>query len=942
MEAQIIEQLGFSDMQDRERRIAVAHFKTFQWIFAPRHLARDKPWSNMVEWLEGAKSIYWMTGKAGSGKSTLMKYICLDSRTRKHLTRWAGSGRHIIARFYFWNSGGPFQMSKEGMLRSILSDALTQVPSLTAAVFPARWQRFRLLGGDVNSWTLSELISAFELLLQQASNKLKICLFIDGLDEFDGDHSDLNDIIRAAVQHPCIKACLASRPWPVFEDAFSTHPSLMLQHLTYSDIVAYSEEKLRSHPGFLALQRQEPYYASRLIESIAVQSDGVFLWVSLVVRSLMTGLSNSDRISDLQRRLEELPSDLEDLYQKMFDSIEPFYVSRAYQLLSLARGGQGSLTALAMSFADEEDATLATKREVTPIEDDEKLNRYESIKRRLNGCCKGFLEIPYLECSGEDMVDDIPAQDEPVVGVTDGIESTARNPPDPVGMASLCLTGSMDPSFPDESSHEDLKYRSDRERQEYAPWVDSHENYVAHEGARHNLPAVFLRNQEPAPVSESLGRIRGLTDRARMAVETEHDAVETEHDAEESREDPIVENITSISTHPADSKVAYLHRTARDFLQSPHVVQATSRGCPRDFSLHLALLRGNLLVLKTTPTLAFGRRLGHNSGWDVLDACMAHASMLEQDLSHFPNLCSLLDVVDSAMAQHNTSQSIQVTQASSNTTHWTAQRPGSHSEIGFLAFAAEYRLQGYITSKIKQGSSIFEVDKKYPLLYYATVEFREYKALQDHSTQFGNYPVPSLSTVRQILQAGADPNEHLQDSAQTVWEGMLANLAATTKSWDLPVEQARIVLHHWISITKEFIQHDADPRINRNSEVGSYIREVFGPLLPEAAKQLEQRLKNSQRKLSGLKRFFIPPKKRPQLGFEDITPLSKLKRFEAMRFSSPSFTEWMQRPKLSLGIDVEEELRLQSIRKKRESQSRDSYNPEQANKRIGPADGAAG
>ncbi|CZR62663.1 uncharacterized protein PAC_12560 [Phialocephala subalpina] len=496
-------------------------------------------------------------------------------------------------------------MSKEGMLRPILGGALTQVPSLTAAIFPERWQWFRLLGGDVNSWTLPELISAFELLLQQASNKLKICLFIDGLDDFDGDHSDLNDIIRAAVQHPCIKACLASRPWPVFEDDFSTHPSLMLQHLTYSDIVAYSEEKPRSHPGFLALQRQEPYYTSCLIESIAVQSDGVFLWVFLVVRSLMAGLSNSDRISDLQRRLEDLPSDLEDLYQKMFDSIEPFYVSGAYQLLSLARDGQGSLTALALSFADEEDATLATKREVIPIEDDEKLNRYESIKRRLSGCCKGFLEIPYLACSGEDMVNDIPAQDEPAVGVIDGIESTAQNPPDPVGLASLCPTGSMDPSLPDESAHEDLEDRSltppsdpdrgipglfeqleqlyetsdfrqgripgfsrpyggvgtdrgDRKRQQDDPWLDSHGSTLAYRRARHTLSTRLRRREELTLVNESLRPIRDLIDPARMAVETEHDAGE-------SGEDPIVEIITSISTHPAYSEVAYLHCTARDF-----------------------------------------------------------------------------------------------------------------------------------------------------------------------------------------------------------------------------------------------------------------------------------------------------------------------------------------------------------------------------------------
>jgi hypothetical protein len=44
---------------------------------------------------------------------------------------------------------------------------------------------------------------------------------------------------------------------------------------------------------------------------------------------MLGGLSNFDRISDLQRRLDELPSDLEDFYTKVLDSINPFYASHA-------------------------------------------------------------------------------------------------------------------------------------------------------------------------------------------------------------------------------------------------------------------------------------------------------------------------------------------------------------------------------------------------------------------------------------------------------------------------------------------------------------------------------------------------------------------------------------------------------------------------------------
>jgi hypothetical protein len=117
----------------------------------------------------------------------------------------------------------------------------------------------------------------------------------------------------------------------------------------------------------------------------------VFLWVALVVRSLVTGLSNCDRISDLQRRLDAIPGDLEELYDKMFNSIDPFYAEHTSQLFQIAREAQGMLSALAFSFADEEDETLALKRPCAPISEDEGLSRYEMIKRRLNSHCKGFL-----------------------------------------------------------------------------------------------------------------------------------------------------------------------------------------------------------------------------------------------------------------------------------------------------------------------------------------------------------------------------------------------------------------------------------------------------------------------------------------------------------------------------------------------------------------------
>lgn len=134
---------------------------------------------------------------------------------------------------------------------------------------------------------------------------MKFCFFIDGLDEFDGDHSELVAFVhRLLARGPHIKACVSSRPWAVFEDTFKGCPGLSLQDLTHADIEHFVSAKLNAHPGFLEIQQREPKYAPRLISEIAGKASGVFLWVDLVLRSLLEGLTHGDSISVLQRRVD--------------------------------------------------------------------------------------------------------------------------------------------------------------------------------------------------------------------------------------------------------------------------------------------------------------------------------------------------------------------------------------------------------------------------------------------------------------------------------------------------------------------------------------------------------------------------------------------------------------------------------------------------------------
>ncbi|KAI6373739.1 hypothetical protein MCOR25_003367 [Pyricularia grisea] len=151
-----------------------------------------------------------------------------------------------------------------------------------------------------------------------------------------------------------------------------------------------------------ARRRRDSMFSDTLVQNIAKKSSGVFLWVALVVRSLLNDLTNRDRMSDLERRLNELPDDLESFYQKIFDSImnDGFYRQHACQLFRLVDVARGHLTVLGLSFADEdEDVSVknALQSPISVLSPEVLDDRIEQARRQLNSCCKGLLEVPSFE-----------------------------------------------------------------------------------------------------------------------------------------------------------------------------------------------------------------------------------------------------------------------------------------------------------------------------------------------------------------------------------------------------------------------------------------------------------------------------------------------------------------------------------------------------------------
>lgn len=182
-----------------------------------------------------------------------MRYLSEHHEARRSLQAWSGDKQVAIAGFYFWVSGSEDQRSRVGLLRSLLHQLLSLYPESIPVAFPSLWQKLSGMTSKERismglEWTGPELTSGFLRLLDIGLSQAKVCLFVDGLDELDGDHESMIRFFRdlGTGKHASqVKMCLSSRPWQVFERAFARSvPNLRLQELILGDMSQYAYDSL--------------------------------------------------------------------------------------------------------------------------------------------------------------------------------------------------------------------------------------------------------------------------------------------------------------------------------------------------------------------------------------------------------------------------------------------------------------------------------------------------------------------------------------------------------------------------------------------------------------------------------------------------------------------------------------------------------------------------
>ena len=393
----ILDGLHFDGIDHRKEAISDASDGTFEWVFDD-----DEEFGS---WLAHGEDLFCLFGKAGSGKSTLMRFLADDPRTRELLEQWASGSTLVTAEHYFWYPGRDMQKSHLGLLRGLLFKIISTDPHLACFLCPDRWnndgQRFQ------TPWTRQTLLQSLKNL--QHLKDTKVFLLVDGLDEYcpQENHRTLLQDLRALLGIPNLKICVSSRPWSEFELEFRDSPTMRLEDHNLEDIKQHASVEIEhavSRAKRIDLETLNPEEKLELVAEVARHAKGVFLWVFLAVRALADRIKAGMDLAQLWGFLEDFPKDLDEyfremIYKRISDTWrEKSETAQALKLAMIAREGHfqnGSfisywLLTTINTFDDERFAFNLRPRRV-PLEEFQEMAR--KTKALLDRCARDLLQF---------------------------------------------------------------------------------------------------------------------------------------------------------------------------------------------------------------------------------------------------------------------------------------------------------------------------------------------------------------------------------------------------------------------------------------------------------------------------------------------------------------------------------------------------------------------
>lgn len=263
-------------------------------------------------WAEDShnRKLYWVSGKAGSGKSTFARTVARTLRKQG-----------ILGGSFFFSSGNDDANRADYLFTTLASQLAYNIPQTKRHIYDALAARV-----DIQEYAIDEQWKdiIIEPLSKLKTHKTPIVLLIDGLDECV-EENQISTIVKllASSQEllkPCLKAFVTSRRHRHVALGFERLSEANFQSFGLDDIARslvdrdlslYITERLAPMDSEYSLKTSWPSLAE--IVALVDRADGLFLWATLACRVILEG---GKQFAQTRSRelLQSWPSSLDNVY----------------------------------------------------------------------------------------------------------------------------------------------------------------------------------------------------------------------------------------------------------------------------------------------------------------------------------------------------------------------------------------------------------------------------------------------------------------------------------------------------------------------------------------------------------------------------------------------------------------------------------------------------
>ncbi|KAL6828276.1 hypothetical protein V8C40DRAFT_240604 [Trichoderma camerunense] len=287
---------------------------------------REQMLHDIRTWIDGnsEKGIYWLSGMAGTGKTTISLTIAREYHQKKQLG----------ASFFFSRGGGDLASAKK-FAATIAVQLAEQSPELRRLILNATRLNPRI--GHLNLYNQWEKLVLEPLgLLESSSIQQPLLIVVDALDECD-DEKDIGMLIECFastitnVKEIPIRIFITSRPELPIHLTLNRVSINLRQHFTLHNIEqAIVDGDLRIYYQHHLSQLSQRYMWDKriilddVIRSLVEKTHGLFIYAATACRFIKEGGINSEKrmlsLSAPEPSASEAEKELDDIYTTVLET----------------------------------------------------------------------------------------------------------------------------------------------------------------------------------------------------------------------------------------------------------------------------------------------------------------------------------------------------------------------------------------------------------------------------------------------------------------------------------------------------------------------------------------------------------------------------------------------------------------------------------------------